>query len=74
MNAQSFHHGYSARHTTELLGGACMFVMLILALLVSAYLMLNSGSIILGTEMNTNGQVEYLCLGSGCESLHDMDW
>lgn len=27
----------------------------------------SSGPIVLGTEMNTNGLVEYLCLGSGCE-------
>lgn len=28
----------------------------------------SSGPIILGSEMNTNGQVEYLCLGRGCEA------
>lgn len=28
-----------------------------------------SGPIVLGTEMNTNGFVEYLCLGKGCEQL-----
>ena len=27
----------------------------------------SSGPIILGTEMNTNGLVEHLCLGRGCE-------
>lgn len=30
--------------------------------------------IILGTEMNTNGVVEYFCLGNGCENLTPMDW
>jgi hypothetical protein len=29
---------------------------------------------ILGTEMNSNGTLEYLCLGSGCETLTAMDW
>lgn len=28
----------------------------------------SSGPIILGSEMNTNGQVEYLCLGRGREA------
>lgn len=29
---------------------------------------------ILGTEMNANGTVEYLCLGNGCEGLSAMGW
>jgi len=24
---------------------------------------------VLGTELNTNGQIEYLCLGRACENL-----
>ena len=28
-----------------------------------------SGPIIVGTEMNTNGLVEYLCIGTGCEDI-----
>ncbi len=31
-----------------------------------------SGPIVLGTEMNTNGLVEYLCLGRGCEDYAAM--
>lgn len=34
----------------------------------------SAGPIIVGTEMNTNGMVEYLCLGNGCNQLQDMDW
>jgi hypothetical protein len=30
---------------------------------------LNSGPIVLGSEMNTNGMVEYLCLGTSCNDL-----
>ena len=30
--------------------------------------------IILGTELNGNGTVEYLCLGSACDGLTKMDW
>jgi hypothetical protein len=43
-------------------------------LLVLVVMLFSAGPIILGTEMNTNGQVEYLCLGSGCESLYQMRW
>ncbi len=28
-----------------------------------------AGPLILGTELNANGTVEYLCLGAGCENL-----
>ena len=34
----------------------------------------SSGPVVLGTEMNTNGQVEYLCLFGGCDQLTDMKW
>ena len=30
--------------------------------------------VVLGTELNGDGSVEYLCLGSSCESLTKMDW
>lgn len=30
----------------------------------------SSGPLILGSEMNTNGLVEYLCLGSDCDNLY----
>lgn len=33
-----------------------------------------AGPVVLGTELNTNGLVEYLCLGRGCDSLQDMDF
>ena len=29
----------------------------------------HSGPIVLGTEMNGNGQVEYMCIGRSCEDL-----
>jgi len=34
----------------------------------------SSGPIVLGTELNTNGAVEYMCLGNGCENLRDFRW
>lgn len=39
---------------------------------VSFLVILLSGPIVVGTEMNTNGLVEYLCLGKGCENLYPM--
>lgn len=34
----------------------------------------SAGPFVLGTELNANGTVEYLCLGTGCEFLVAMDW
>ncbi len=34
----------------------------------------NAGPIVLGTEMNANGHIEYLCAGTGCESLSSFHW
>tara|TARA_B100001778_G_scaffold329540_1_gene330694 strand:+ start:4467 stop:4637 length:171 start_codon:yes stop_codon:yes gene_type:complete len=45
---------------------------LFLALSVAGFAALTymgSGPVILGSELNTNGKVEYLCLGSSCDSL-----
>lgn len=33
-----------------------------------------SGPIVLGTELNANGTVEYLCVGSACENFTDFHW
>lgn len=30
----------------------------------------SAGPLVLGSEMNTNGLVEYLCLGTGCDNLY----
>lgn len=32
------------------------------------------GPVILGTEMNANGSVEYLCLGNACNDIRRMDF
>lgn len=53
---------------------AIFAVFVVSLLLVSMVMALTSGPIIVGTEMNTNGLVEYLCLGSGCENLYPMNW
>lgn len=43
---------------------------MVFALLAPLYV---AGPIVLGTERNTNGLVEYLCLGAGCEDLTSMN-
>lgn len=48
--------------------------LLTIALGAIVLLYIGSGPIILGTEMNANGLVEYLCLGNGCEDFARMDW
>jgi hypothetical protein len=46
------------------------FMLLVLVAGVSIVISFNSmDSFVLGTELNTNGLVEYLCLGKGCEFL-----
>lgn len=66
---------YTLEDPTKMIKASCfafaLFTTIILLLLMA---FMNSGPIILGTEMNTNGAVEYLCLGSGCDDLRDFDW
>lgn len=62
-------------YNTEILKASLFFTGLIATLLVCITMAFASAPpIILGTEMNTNGVVEYLCLGNGCENLQSMDW
>lgn len=50
---------------------ATMFGMLMLCVLMLSLITAfsSTGPIVLGTEKNTNGLVEYLCLGRDCEVL-----
>lgn len=52
------------------------FCLSLVALFVGSLTMacLNTGPIILGTEMNDNGLVEYMCLGTGCEDFTAFRW
>lgn len=59
----------------EIIQASLFFIALIVTLIIFMVVVItNSPPIIVGTEMNTNGLVEYLCLGNGCENLQDMDW
>ena len=44
------------------------------AMIVLVVAMASMGPVVLGTEMNANGLVEYLCLGNGCEHKTAMTW
>lgn len=64
-----------AFNRNELLKASLFFIGLVITLIACVTMAFASAPpIILGTEMNTNGIVEYLCLGNGCENLTDMDW
>ena len=43
-----------------------MFVLIVLSI-CTAFVV--SDPLVLGTEINTNGQMEYLCLGLDCEKI-----
>jgi hypothetical protein len=45
---------------------------IILVLTVSSLMSLDQ--LILGSELNGDGSVEYLCLGRGCDGLTYLDW
>ena len=51
--------------------GAALMAFLFLTIFMSVA---SSGPLVLGRELNTNGMVEYLCLGNGCENLNALDW
>jgi hypothetical protein len=68
----SSRHYYS--QTRDAYKGAALAAGLLMMVLLFFAMALSSGPIILGTELNANGSVEYLCAGSGCEDFSDMHW
>jgi hypothetical protein len=48
--------------------------MVMLACVTLAVAFFSAGPIVLGSEMNANGTVEYLCLGRTCEEYRQMDF
>ena len=58
-------YGFTRQQKAALFG---LFLLTILAVsLITA--LTTTGPVVLGTEMNTNGMVEYLCLGRDCDNL-----
>ena len=43
--------------------------MLVLFIVSATMAFVSTGPIVLGSEMNTNGFVEYLCLGRDCDNI-----
>ena len=59
----------------EVMGGAFIVLLsalFILSVVIACFIL--GSPIILGSERNGNGSVEYLCLGAGCENYPRMDW
>jgi hypothetical protein len=50
---------------------ATIFALALLTTLAALiyYAATHSGPIVLGSERETDGQIEYLCLGRGCEDI-----
>ena len=65
-------YAYRKRETIRAsLFGAGLFACVVFSFIVAFNSM---DSVILGTELNANGMVEYLCLGADCENLQNMNW
>lgn len=60
-----YHHRLNKDQKALLFG--LFLVSVFLLLIIAAFS--SSGPLVLGTEKNTNGMVEYLCLGRDCERL-----
>ena len=59
-------HGISKQYAQAML----FFLFIVFVFCFSLYeAFVSAGPVVLGTELNTNGLVEYLCLGKGCETL-----
>ena len=67
-----YHTGYKKRLQLKALAFAALLCSVLVISICLSFM--SSGPIILGTEMNTDGSVEYLCLGNGCENSTPMGW
>lgn len=62
---------YSSRHMSTEKKAAFFGMFLLTVLFVSLITAYTTAPVlVLGTERNTNGFVEYLCLGRGCEDVY----
>lgn len=59
---------YQARTILKVL---TLYSVVLIGILYAVFASLgHSNTIILGSEMNTNGYVEYLCIGRGCDKIY----
>ena len=70
---QGFHKTDSK---TEFIYAAGFFVILLGFVIVMTYIGFSAApdNFIIGSELNGDGTVEYLCLGSHCDHINQMDW
>ena len=64
------------RHHNRSYAKAVHFSLILVSLMMVSVSMAfyQAPPIVLGTEMNADGSVEYLCLGGGCEGLRPFHW
>lgn len=65
---------YRRRHREMIYATGFAIFLLVFTVGLLGFSLLTAGPLVLGTELNTNGMVEYLCLGRGCDHLQDMDF
>lgn len=49
-------------------------VMMVITLYCLTSIYNSSDPVIIGTELNGNGEIEYMCLGNSCETLNKFTW
>jgi hypothetical protein len=63
------------RYKRELVLNPILFFFLIVIFAIACGIVAyDNSNKVLGTELNANGEVEYLCLGTACEDLPPMKW
>lgn len=67
---------HKKRYIDHTLQRACLFS---LSLVMAAFLSVGSAAyhtpaFVVGSELNADGSVEYLCLGMGCDALPRFYW
>lgn len=65
-----------ARSRLKKMTGPIFFTisLVIIFVLSMVGIFINAWPLVLGTEINANGHIEYLCLGNGCDSRSQMSW
>lgn len=63
---------YASRSREQLYAVSFGILLAISMISFFVFALLSVDTLVLGTEMNANGTVEYLCLGTGCETVTRM--
>lgn len=65
-------NGYASYKREQLSAALFGLVSLVFLCAMLVVIFSSSGPLVVGTEINPNGSVEYLCLGRGCEDLNNL--